>query len=195
MMVVGPMNIHARKFARSAEPTTSPQARSFDELYCQHFDFVWRNLRRLGVQEGLVEDAAQDAFVVVHRRLGDLHPDASAKAWLFGIALRVAHDYRRSRRRKPAFSFDADTHVSPDAGPFEDAAATEARALLERFLSTLDEPKRAVFVLAELEDMSAPEISQALGAGTNTIYSRLRTARALFVDFLAQQEQQRGGHG
>lgn len=183
----GPMESSAGKLRLESEPSEPKMApeRSFDDLYTQHFDFVWRNLRRLGVPPALLEDAAQDTFVVVHRRLLDLHHDASAKGWLFGIALRVAHDYRRTRKRKPTVSFDVDSTCSPSDGPFENVAVVEAGRVLERFLATLDADKRAVFVLAELEELSAPEMSEALGVGVNTIYSRLRAARERFVDFLA----------
>jgi RNA polymerase sigma-70 factor (ECF subfamily) len=154
------MDIAPGKLVRTAG--NAPQAaesREFDDLYVRHFSFVWRNLRRLGVPEALVEDAAQDTFVVVHRRLSDLRPDASPKAWLFGIALRVAHDYRRTRQRKPALSLDAETQASPDRGPFEKTARAQAGRVLHRFLETLDPDKRAVFMLAEMEEMSAPEMS------------------------------------
>jgi RNA polymerase sigma-70 factor (ECF subfamily) len=157
---------------------------TFDELYSQHFGMVWRNLRRLGVPPALVEDAAQDTFIVVHRRLADLRTDASAKAWLFGIALRVARDYRRTQKRKPTVNLDTESALSPRSGPFENAATAEAGRVVQRFLASLDDDKRAVFVLAELEEFSAPEISDALGVGVNTIYSRLRVARERFVDFL-----------
>jgi RNA polymerase sigma-70 factor (ECF subfamily) len=164
----------------------------FEELYERHFNFVWRNLRRLGVPHALVEDATQDTFVVVHRRLSDLRPDASPTAWLFGIALRVAHDYRRKLHRKPSVSLDVDNYESADRGPFERVANAQARRTLERFLQTLDHDRRAVFVLAELEDMPAPEISQALGARVNTVYSRLRTARERFVAFLQSEVEPNG---
>jgi RNA polymerase sigma-70 factor (ECF subfamily) len=166
--------------------------RSFEALYGQYFDFVWRSLRRLGVGPALVEDAAQDTFMILHRRLGDLRPDASPKAFLFGIALRVAHDYRRTARRKGADRLDLDGAMSKDAGPFERAAKAEAVRAVERFLESLDEDKRAVFVLAELEGMTAPEISDALSVNLNTVYSRLRLARERFVAFLALEGP---GHG
>ncbi len=160
---------------------------SFEGLYKRHFDFVWRSLRRLGVPRSFVDDAAQDAFIVVHRRMPDLRPDASEKAWLFGIALRVAHDYRRTARRKPALSLDTDTVTSSEKSPFETSAIAQAGRLLERFLTTLDDDRREVFVLTELEGMSVPEISSALGTNLNTVYSRLRVARERFVAFLAHE--------
>ena len=115
----------------------------------------------------------------------DLEAGASAKGWLFGIALRVARDYRRRQKRKPTVSFDADAAPSSAANPFDDIAVAQAGRVLERFLATLDDDRRAVFVLSELEEMSAPEISTVLGTGVNTVYSRLRSARQRFVAFLA----------
>jgi len=161
-------------------------AHEFDALYAEHFNFVWRSLRRLGVHPSWVEDAAQDTFLVVHRRLSDLRPDASAKAFLFGIALRVARDYRRRAQRKHAVSLDVEKELSQLSGPFERTAKAEAVRKLEGFLATLDEDRAAVFVLSELEGMTAPEISQALNANQNTVYSRLRSARERFIAFAAE---------
>jgi RNA polymerase sigma-70 factor (ECF subfamily) len=184
MMFRKSMNSAAQKLPLEAPQAARAAARGFDDLYSKYFDFVWRSLRRLGVPPALVEDATQDSFVVVHRRISDLRPDASEKAWLFGIAMRVARDYRRTQRRKGAQSFDADTATSHDAGPFDRTAKAEAARVLERFLASVDDEKRAVFVMAELEGMTAPEISEALDTNLNTVYSRLRGARERFVAFL-----------
>jgi RNA polymerase sigma-70 factor, ECF subfamily len=184
------MNSAAQKLPLGTPEAARSVARGFDDLYGRYFDFVWRSLRRLGVPPALVEDAAQDSFVVVHRRIADLRPDASEKAWLFGIAMRVARDYRRTQRRKGATSFDADTVTSGEVSPFERTAKAEATRTLERFLALVDEEKRAVFVMAELEGMTAPEISEATGVNLNTVYSRLRNARERFVAFLNEE----GGH-
>jgi RNA polymerase sigma-70 factor (ECF subfamily) len=183
----------ARDLALAGEAAgATPGSVSFDDLYGQHFDFVWRSLFRLGVPSALVEDAAQDTFVVVHRRLSSLQSEASARAWLFGIALRVARDYRRTRQRKPMHQFDVESTASPDTGPFDRAAAAEASRVLDRFLDSLDDSKRAVFIMAEMEEMTGPEIGEALGATLNTVYSRLRVARERFVVFLNQSKESHG---
>ena len=166
--------------------------RFFAKLYADHFAFAWRTLRRLGVRESQLEDAAQDTFVVLHRRLSDLRPDASPKAFVFRVAQRVAHDYRRSARRKGAQSLDTESEISAEQGPFEHAAKAQGLRALMRFLKSLDDDRRAVFMLTELEQMSAPEIAEALGANLSTTYSRLRSARELFVAFLAQEGASRG---
>lgn len=167
--------------ARIVEVRARP---TFDELYRRYFDFAWRSLRRLSVHPSSIEDAAQDTFIVLHRKLDALRPEASPKAFVFAIALRVANDYRRSARRKPASSLDDESFASGRATPFEDTANAQAARLLECFLDSIDEQRRAVFVLVELEGMTAPEVSEALRVNLNTVYTRLRSARQRFVSFL-----------
>jgi RNA polymerase sigma-70 factor (ECF subfamily) len=168
--------------ARSAPPDAS-----FEDVYTAYFGFVWRSLRRLGVAHAVLEDAAQDTFVVVHRRFADLRADASIKAFLFSIAFRVAQSYRRKVRRKGTHSLDVEQQVSNDPGPFEHAVAARSLQLVEQFVDSLDDNKRVVFVLSELEQMSAPEIAEALAVPVNTVYSRLRHARERFVAYLAER--------
>src|SRR5262245_7453019 len=111
------------------------ERRDFDAIYQTHYDFVWRSLQTLGVHPAAAEDAAQDTFVVVHRRMADLHPDASVKAWLFAIAVRVAQDYRRTVRRRGTTPLeDADLEPSHVGGPFERTANVQAVQVIEKFL-------------------------------------------------------------
>jgi RNA polymerase sigma-70 factor, ECF subfamily len=182
---------HSELGARE-QPGPVAQPPSFDELYGQYFDFVWRIVRRFGVHPSLVEDAAQDTFIVVHRRLDSLRADASAKAFVFGIAVRVAHDYRRTARRKGASSLDESDLPASDASPYEQAERAHAGRLVHRFLASLSEDQRTVFVLADLEGMTAPEISELTTVNLSTVYTRLRAVRARFVEFLDAQETAHG---
>jgi RNA polymerase sigma-70 factor (ECF subfamily) len=158
----------------------------FAEIYERHFSFVWRSVRRLGVAEASVDDAVQDVFLVVHRRLDDFEGRSSIKTWLFGIVLRVVKDWRRTdsrKRRVGAGAGDGDLDsVAADGTQSPHALTEQAQAvrMLHRVLDSLDDDKRAVFVMAELEQMSAPEIAEALGVNLNTVYSRLRAARRAF---------------
>jgi RNA polymerase sigma-70 factor, ECF subfamily len=168
-----------------ALPPAAPAAatgESFQALYAEHVDLVWRSLRGLGVREASVEDAVQDVFLVIHRRLASFEARSSFRTWLFGIVLRVARNHRRTELRKGGCaSLDAAPDVADSApGPHEEAASAEALRELSRALADLDEAKREVFVLAELEQMSAPEMAETLGINVNTVYSRLRAARQAF---------------
>src|SRR5262245_39607962 len=75
------------------------ETRRFEEVYDEHIDFVWRSLRLLGVADAQLDDAIQDVFVVVHRKLDTFEGRASIRTWIFGIALRVARMHRVRQRR------------------------------------------------------------------------------------------------
>ncbi len=152
----------------------------FDGIYDQTFDFVWRSLRRLGVPDAQIDDAAQDVFIVVHRRLGEFEGRSSVRTWVFGIALRVASDHRRALRRRGPHESLGDDVPGTGADPQRAAERLEGLRLLDTVLDALDDDRRAVFVLAELEQLTAPEIAEALSVPLNTVYSRLRLAREDF---------------
>ena len=154
--------------------------RAFRALYDEHAAFVWRNLRRLGVADADVEDKVQEVFVVAHRRWADyVDRGHGPRAWLFQIALRVASDARRHRRRHPV---DPDGGIAQDRASIEppqakEVARKQAIDLLDRALASIDLGRRAVLVLHEIEQMTAPEIAKTLDLPLNTVYSRLRVAR------------------
>jgi RNA polymerase sigma-70 factor, ECF subfamily len=166
------------------EHVVTDEPRTFDALYEAQFPFVWRTLRRFGVPASVAEDAAQDVFVVLHRKLADLRPEASAKGFLFSIARRVASDYRRASRR-PQQPLDVERTESAERGPFERTAERQASETLERFLDSLDEDKRVAFMLVELEGLTMPEVSRLLQTNLNTLYSRVRAARAQLMALFA----------
>jgi RNA polymerase sigma-70 factor (ECF subfamily) len=161
-------------------------------LFDSHLPFVWRNLRRLGVPESLVEDAAQDVFLVVHRRWDSWQVERSTvETWLFGIVLRVAQNHRRAQRRRlawllPSHDREVQQAQSPADGPAEHLARRESVAIFERALAMIEPDKRAVFLMTDVEEMTVPEAASALGINPNTAYWRLREARLAFRRALAR---------
>lgn len=157
------------------------------EVYERHAAMVFRALRSLGVPPASLDDAVQDVFMVVHRRLGQFEGRAALTTWLFAIARRVASDYRRRipRGTQPlsAVAEVADRAADP-ARVVEHAEA--ARAVLA-ILDTLEPDQREVFVLMELEQLAAPAVAEIVGAPLNTIYSRLRLARQRFEQAVARR--------
>jgi RNA polymerase sigma-70 factor, ECF subfamily len=164
---------------------------AFKAIYARHFRNVWRTLRRLGVSDAQLDDAAQDVFLVVHRKLAAFD-GTSLRGWLYAIAVRVASDYRRSAtQRRSAPLSEAVEDAAP--GPARASELNESIRLLHALLGELDQPKREVFVLGELEQLSAPEISVALGVNLNTVYARLRAARQQFDAALKRHRRRHGG--
>jgi RNA polymerase sigma-70 factor (ECF subfamily) len=165
----------------SERPHPMPAEPDVVQIYEQHFDFAWRSLRRLGVAPAALEDAAQDVFEVVHRRLADFEHRSAIKTWIFGIALRVAKVYRhKAARQRQRVPVEDALLVSTHGNPEQAKAHVQAAEQVQLVLDELDEDKRVVFILAELEQVPTAEIAAVLGIPTNTVYSRLRLARAAF---------------
>lgn len=164
----------------------------FPELYDDHLDFVVRMVRRFGVAPAQVEDVAHDVFLVVHRRLPTFDERrGSLRSWLYGIGRRVVlHHHRAAHRRDRRLALVA-TSREPAPDPEDVVARVQAASLVERFLAELDVDKREVFVLADIEGMTAPEIAAALRTKLNTVYSRLRVARQRFERFVEEQTDDR----
>src|SRR6185369_14856561 len=149
--------------------------------------FVWRCLRGLGVPEPLLDDAAQDVFLVVHRRLAEFAGRSSVRTWLYGIVRNVASNQRRgtARQRHPQPLDDELPSRTP--GPLEHAEEAEAAAFVQRFLNTVEPKRREVFILSLLEEMSIPEVAATLSIPINTAYTRLRLVRADFHEALSAE--------
>jgi RNA polymerase sigma-70 factor (ECF subfamily) len=162
---------------------------NFRAMYDAHVDFVWRNLRRLGVAEADGEDRTQEVFVVAHRRFAEyMDRGHGPRAWLFQIVLRVASDARRHNRRHPevpdgGYALDRASIEPPQT---EAIARSEALSRLDAALASIDLGRRAVLVLHEIEEMTAREIGQVLGLPLNTVYSRLRVGRIELEQALAR---------
>ena len=154
----------------------------FRTVYEQHFDFVWRSLRRLGVSEADVPDATQEVFLVVLRRLGEFEGRARLTTWLFRICLRVAQERQRHlrSRREQLDGQTIDGCIDEQDDAEQQAERREQIAQLDAALARLDLDQRAVFVLFELEEMSGETIAEALSIPLGTVYSRLRLGRDAF---------------
>ncbi len=153
----------------------------FAEFYRQHVRFAWRALLRLGVPESEVADAAQDVFMVVHRKLGEFGGRSKPTSWIFAICMRIASERRRSSpaRREVPWMDDASHEPIGDNG-IAVLERGQARVLLEGILDKMPDEQRIVFVLFELEQLSAAQIAALLEIAEGTVRSRLRLARAVF---------------
>ena len=171
---------------------------TFDDVYESHASFVWRSVCRLGVPSHAADDAVQDIFLVVHRRITEFEERASVTvtAWLYAIVIRVVRQHRRTLRRKSPMQLPGSIATDPDTlidrkrhSPLEEAERGEAVRTLYAVLESMNDERREVFVLAELEQLTAPEIATAIGINVNTVYWRLRVARQEFEQVLERQRR------
>jgi RNA polymerase sigma-70 factor (ECF subfamily) len=170
--------------APGAVPTSSERD-AVDEvrlrrLLDDYFDFIWRSLRRFGLSDDRADDAAQQVFMIASRKLATIQPERE-RSFLFGTAMRVASDIRRSAAyRREIACADAGAELEAGIGPDELLDRRRARELLDSVLAAMDLDLRTVFVLFELEEMTTSEIASILGIPHGTVASRLRRAREEF---------------
>ena len=156
----------------------------FEALYRQNFAFAWRSLRRLGVPERDLGDAAQDVFLIVYRKFGQLDQQRSLTSYIYAVCLRIASERRRSAvQRHEHLAEDADRVDQREVAATHDLEReqlAERRALLEAALNEMTLEQRAVFTLFELEGRTGEEVAELLGVPAPTVHSRLRLAREIF---------------
>lgn len=165
--------------APARESEVGVRAATLREAVLEHHGFVWRSVRRLGVPATDVEDAAQRVFMVLAKNFAQVDP-SKMRAYLFGVAMRVAANERRAARARSWQAHDhAAERVPCSSTPAdEDLDRRRARVLLDQILDTLDDDLRCVYVLHELEHMTLAEIADRVGIPAGTAASRLRRARA-----------------
>jgi RNA polymerase sigma-70 factor (ECF subfamily) len=161
--------------AASASPPV--EALSFRQIFDAHVSYVAGSLARLGIDERDRDDLVSEVFVRVHRSLATYDPLRPMRPWLFAFAARVASEHRRLARHRREVFAEVDV-VSASPGPDQALEEHQSRRLLARALEELDDDKRAVFVLHDLDETAVPDVARALGIPEGTAYSRLRAARA-----------------
>jgi len=159
----------------------------FQHLFETEYVYVCRSLQRLGVREADVPDIAQELFIIVHRELVHYDRTRPVRPWLVAFVVRLAANYRKLRRHLYEQGDDVDASPAPGT---DDATAT--RDLVLRALDALDDEKRTVLVLFDLEGFDWREVAEMIGVPPNTAYSRLRLAREAFRAFVARRSEGEG---
>ncbi|MEY2936978.1 MAG: hypothetical protein RL033_7727 [Pseudomonadota bacterium] len=168
---------------------TGAQRLEFADVYASHFDFVWRSVRHLGVPPSALDDAVQDVWLVVHRRLPDFQGRSSVTTWLFGIALNIVRSRRRQREIIAGSAPLSEELESPAPDPERRVAGNDAWRLVQLFLEELSELSRAVFVSALLENLTPAETAEAIGVDVETVYNQVRALRRSFQRRLSRQQE------
>ena len=176
----------------SEEDERAVDSRRLAVLIEEHLDFVWRSLRRLGVPASGTDDATQQVWLVLARRLSEIS-SGQERAFLFGTAMRVASDARRrAAKRREVSGLEHVDFVDPSPTPLDLLARRQARRLLDQVLDGLADDLRAVFVLYELEEQTAAQIADLLHIPAGTVASRLRRARAEFEQIAKRLKARQG---
>jgi RNA polymerase sigma-70 factor (ECF subfamily) len=159
--------------AERAAPLTE-----FRELFVSEFSWVCRTLRRFGVRPRDLEDAAQEVFVGVHKKLDEYDRARPVRPWLAAFAYRVASNQNRLARHRREVLDEAAPELAGDLDPERALAAKRDRELVLWALQSVELSRRAVLVMHDIDEFKAQEVADALAIPLNTVYSRLRVARS-----------------
>lgn len=173
--------------------TTTPPSRPIDllsEACARHEAYLRGRLRGLGVPEAGLDDAVQDVFEVLVRRIGAYDRRFSLRQWMAGVARKIARRHRERALRAPGALEEAEL-AAPGLDPESWSSRQEALADLQAFLRELDPDRWAVFVLSEIEGLRGTEIAAELGVHLSTVYARLRVAKAGFERTMARRRGER----
>jgi len=192
--------IHPRVERAFDDEVLSPAGETAVDLsavHAEHADFVWITLQRFGVARPDLEDAFQDVFIVIQRRIASFDWACPLTTWIFAVCRRVASTYRRrADRDRGRHEPLADELTDPGSSPEELVADHQAQARLDRMLDGMDLDRRAVFVMFEIEEMPCAEIAAMVGVPLGTVYSRLHAARKEIAKLLEKEQAfaaRRGG--
>jgi RNA polymerase sigma-70 factor, ECF subfamily len=170
-----------------AGPVSDATQRRLRTAIAEHYEFIWRTVRRLGVPGHSVEDAVQQVLLVIARRIEEVQP-GSERSFMVATAVRVASDARKKHLRlreelDPA-ALDARISETPSAEELVDRE--RARELLDAVLAQMPDDLRTVFIFFEFEELSTATIAELLALPLGTVASRLRRARELFEKLAAR---------
>jgi RNA polymerase sigma factor (sigma-70 family) len=168
-----------------------------EQIVLRHLDGIWRTARDLGVSVRDLDDVVQEVLIVCVRRLSDIEP-GSERAFLLGTTSRVAANWRRSRRRRPAEPCEAMDEIAGHgldsrSHPRSPAEALEHKReleLVQAALEEMNEQQRVAFTLFELEELTAREIAEQLGLTEQVVFARVQRARAVFQRSVARARAQ-----
>lgn len=194
--VTGVSAVSASSEGAGASPPPREALVDFRAVFDEHAAYVSASLGRLGIMPSDRDDLVVEVFVRVHRELARFDATRPIRPWLFAFAARVASEHRRlARHRREVLGGEEGQDAARLEGagevqtPDKAMESAQARQLVHRALEALDDDKRAVFVLHDLDETPVPEIARVLGIAEGTAYSRLRAARA---DFTAAVRRLRG---
>lgn len=166
------------------------------EIVACNLDAVWRSARRLGLSDADLDDLAQEVVLVVMKREAIIER-GKERAFLLATAVRIAANWRRSRRRRGlrsaelAVALAGEVELQAAAPPAQERELQRAHglALLDAALGEMTEAQRVAFVLFELEELSAKEIAEQLDVPEAAVVSRVRRAREEFQRFCRQYQR------
>jgi RNA polymerase sigma factor (sigma-70 family) len=156
----------------------------FPELFTMYRPNVLTYLRRRRVPEADTNDASQDVFLALHRKIADEGFPESVRVRLYQLAKRVAWNYKRGDERDPVSVGLPSSGSEPVPTPPDLARAIDFQAIAPQLIERLTDQQREVVELALIDQFSHAETAEALELPIGTVKSRLAKAKSVMLELL-----------
>jgi RNA polymerase sigma-70 factor (ECF subfamily) len=140
---------------------------AFGLIFEHHSRFIYKFIYAMLGDQNLAEELTQETFLGAYKGIHTLRGEAQLKTWLCGIAKNVVYKSFRSNRKEGMKSGDEieslDVVDKKNLPPDHEFLSKELNQKISSALAKLDEDKRLVFTLKELQNLSYQEISEITG--------------------------------
>ncbi|HKB37921.1 MAG TPA: sigma-70 family RNA polymerase sigma factor [Gemmataceae bacterium] len=167
-----------------------PSVVSAEQVFRENASRIYSLALRMLGNDTDVEDVTAEVLMQVVRKLDTFRGESSLTTWLHRVTVNAALALRRRRaaRRehettRPGEGPTPRRPASPD--PVQQAMGREPAGLIRAATERLPTQYREVFVLADVEGLSDPEVAQRLGLSLSAVKSRLHRARLMMREALA----------
>jgi RNA polymerase sigma factor (sigma-70 family) len=181
--VVHPLVLdEARLIARIA----TRDLKAFEQLYRIYHPRLTRFLTNLLRRPQLVEEAVDDALMVVWKRPEGYNGESKVSTWIFAIAYRIALK-ARSRHDEAVEDPQAWSRASPEAGPEQDLGNRQIQEILANAMGQLSAEHRTVVDLTYFHEAGYREIAEIMDCPVGTVKTRMHHARRHLKSMLADR--------
>ena len=173
---------------------------AFAKLYKRYYNQVYAFCSRLLRGKHDVEDAVQQVFLEAWRSMGRFEGRSLFSTWLTKIAIHTCLSFHRKSGRLLLNATDASdvydqvTELLWDQGqkyPDEEIFLSEKKAMVNKLLARMTPKKKVVFMMSDMQGMTAPEISAILKIPDATVRTRLFHARREFSSWIERNKDYR----
>ena len=172
-------------------------SRAFEPLFMRHKDIIYAMLVKRSCNTDDVDDMLQEAFMKAFVNIDRYNPDYDFGAWICAIAKNTFVDFNRSRRSKalnpdnnlPLDSRHTKTAQATAPTPEESIINAQQRAQIERYIATLPEDYRRLFIMRFVEEYTYEEIAETLQMKLGTVKTRIFRVRAMMCKLITEGEK------
>lgn len=160
--------------------TKSGDRHAFKQLYEQHCGRVYALCYRITADRSLAEDATQEVFIQVWRKIQDFRSESKFSTWLHSVAVNSTLTYMRKQKGWVSRFVNLDDEMNTETS----VEMTDNDQDLDKYIARLPERARIVFVLRAVEGYRHEEIAHKLNMAVGTSKSQFNRARTLLQGWL-----------